>query len=61
MSKVLYVFHAKCADGLGAAWAVHRALGDDAEFVAASYVGALAKQYGGGCHKSASGFTATLE
>ena len=34
MSKVLCIYHANCADGFGAAWAVHRALGDDVEFVA---------------------------
>lgn len=37
MSKVLCIFHANCADGLGAAWAVHRALGDEVEFVTAKY------------------------
>jgi uncharacterized protein len=37
MPKVLCIFHAACADGLGAAWAVHRALGDGVEFVAAKY------------------------
>src|SRR5579863_3929896 len=36
-AKVLCVYHAACADGLGAAWAVHRALGENAEFVAAKY------------------------
>lgn len=37
MNKTLCIYHANCADGLGAAWAVHRALGDDVEFVAARY------------------------
>jgi hypothetical protein len=37
MSKVLCIYHANCADGLGAAWAVHRALGDGVEFWPASY------------------------
>ena len=37
MSKVLCIFHASCPDGLGAAWAVHRALGDEVEFVSAKY------------------------
>lgn len=37
MSKVLCVYHAGCADGLGAAWAVHKALGPDVEFVSAKY------------------------
>lgn len=35
---VLCIYHANCADGLLAAWAVHRAL-PDAEFAAASYSG----------------------
>jgi hypothetical protein len=35
--KTLCIYHANCADGLGAAWAVHRALGADVEFVAAKY------------------------
>lgn len=35
--KTLCIYHADCADGLGAAWAAHRALGDDVEFVAAKY------------------------
>lgn len=39
MSKIVCVYHAHCADGLGAAWAVHRALGDEVEFVAAKYGG----------------------
>ena len=37
MSKVLCIYHANCADGLGAAWAVHKALGDQVEFVSAEY------------------------
>jgi uncharacterized protein len=37
MTKVLCIYHAHCADGLGAAWAVHRALGEGVEFVAAKY------------------------
>ena len=37
MNKVLCIYHANCADGLGAAWAVHRALGNGVEFVAAGY------------------------
>ena len=35
--KVLCIYHANCADGLGAAWAVHKALGDNVEFVAGKY------------------------
>lgn len=37
MSKVRCIYYAECADGLGAAWAVHHALGQDVEFVAAKY------------------------
>lgn len=38
MTKVLCVYHGPgCADGLASAWAVHRALGDGVEFVAAQY------------------------
>lgn len=37
MSKYLCIYHANCADGLGAAWAVHRALGDGVEFLSAKY------------------------
>ena len=37
MSKVLCIYHANCADGLGAAWAVHQALGNNVEFVAGKY------------------------
>jgi uncharacterized protein len=37
MSKTICIYHANCADGMGAAWAVHRALGADVEFVAAKY------------------------
>src|ERR1041385_5371355 len=37
MAKTLCIFHKACADGLGAAWAVHRALGDRVEFIAANY------------------------
>jgi oligoribonuclease NrnB/cAMP/cGMP phosphodiesterase (DHH superfamily) len=32
MMKPLCIFHGKCADGFTAAWAVHRALGDEVEF-----------------------------
>src|SRR5512135_1435251 len=34
--RPLCIYHANCADGLGAAWAVHKAL-PDVEFVAAKY------------------------
>lgn len=30
--KKLCIYHGKCADGFTAAWAVHKALGDDVEF-----------------------------
>lgn len=32
MSKKLCIYHANCPDGFTAAWAVHKALGDDVEF-----------------------------
>lgn len=32
MSKILCIYHGNCADGFGAAWAVHHALGDGVEF-----------------------------
>src|SRR5579864_9108380 len=35
--KILCIYHANCADGFGAAWAVHRALGDGVGFVSAKY------------------------
>lgn len=35
--KTLCIYHAHCADGLGAAWAVHRALGPNVDFKPASY------------------------
>lgn len=34
---LLCIYHADCADGLGAAWVVHKALGPEVEFVAAKY------------------------
>jgi hypothetical protein len=37
MPKVLCIYHASCADGLGAAWAVRHALGPEVEFVPAKY------------------------
>lgn len=37
MGKVLCIYHANCADGLGAAWAVQKTLGPEVEFVAAKY------------------------
>lgn len=49
--KTLCIYHANCADGLGAAWAVYRALGDNVEFHAASYgdnpVGSIGNGAGG--------------
>lgn len=36
-NKVLCIFHKDCADGLGAAFAVNCALGEEVEFVAAQY------------------------
>lgn len=36
-TKDLCIYHGNCADGFGAAWAVHYALGDRAAFHAASY------------------------
>jgi len=63
MSKILCIYHGNCADGFGAAWAVRHALGDrDVEFHAGVYgnpppdVSAIAKSYGGGGHRNASGF-----
>lgn len=35
--KNLVVYHANCNDGLGAAWAAHKALGDAATYFAAAY------------------------
>lgn len=35
--KTLCIYHANCADGFGAAWAVRHALGDSVEFVAAKH------------------------
>lgn len=35
--KTLCIYHAKCADGFGAAWVVHQALGDEVEFYAAHH------------------------
>ena len=35
--KTLCVFHGDCSDGLLAAWAVHKALGPEVEFVAGRY------------------------
>lgn len=37
MIKKLCIYHADCDDGFGAAWAVHKALGDDVEFYPATY------------------------
>lgn len=37
MTKLLCIYHANCADGFGAAWAVRNALGDAVEFHAATY------------------------
>jgi uncharacterized protein len=37
MTNALCIYHKDCADGLGAAWAVHRALGIGVDFVAAKY------------------------
>lgn len=37
MNKVLCIYHSNCADGLGAAWAAKRALGEEVEFIAAKY------------------------
>lgn len=35
--KHLVLYHGNCADGFGAAWAAHLALGDDAEYQAVNY------------------------
>lgn len=37
MNKVLCIYHANCADGFGAAWAVRHALGNEVEFHAGFY------------------------
>lgn len=37
MSNPLVIYHANCLDGFTAAWAVWKALGDDATYLAASY------------------------
>lgn len=37
MSNILCIYHGNCADGFGAAWAVHHALGSGVEFVAGVY------------------------
>jgi uncharacterized protein len=37
MNKTICIYHANCADGMAAAWCVNVALGDDVEFVPASY------------------------
>ena len=37
MSKKLCIYHGKCADGFTAAWAVHKALGDNVEFCEGVY------------------------
>lgn len=37
MSNVVCIYHAFCADGFGAAYAVWKALGDDVEYIPASY------------------------
>lgn len=37
MKKLLCIYHANCADGFGAAWAVRHALGDMVEFHAAAH------------------------
>ena len=35
--KTICIYHANCADGFTAAWAVREALGDEAEYIPASY------------------------
>lgn len=37
MDKTICIYHANCADGFTAAWAVREALGDDVEFIPAGY------------------------
>lgn len=37
MKEIVVLYHAKCFDGLGAAWSAKQALGDRAEYHAASY------------------------
>ncbi len=37
MTKTICIFHAQCADGFTAAWAVRKALGDTAEYIPAAY------------------------
>lgn len=60
--KPLCIYHGNCADGFTAAWAVWKALGDNCEVFSlrstadGTDVSEIAKQYGGGGHKNASGF-----
>lgn len=35
--KTVCIYHANCCDGMGAAWSVRQALGDDIEFIPATY------------------------
>lgn len=35
--KSMCIYHGNCADGFGAAWAVHKALGNNVDFVAAKH------------------------
>lgn len=37
MSRTICIYHANCVDGFTAAWAVREALGDEVEFIPASY------------------------
>jgi oligoribonuclease NrnB/cAMP/cGMP phosphodiesterase (DHH superfamily) len=39
--RTIVVYHAGCPDGFAAAWAVWRAVGDDAEYIPCQYGGAL--------------------
>lgn len=41
--RIICIYHGHCADGLGAAWAVHRKFGDQVEFVAGNYGRGLPK------------------
>jgi len=39
VTKAIVFYHAECSDGMGAAWAMHQALGKDAEYIACHYKG----------------------
>lgn len=55
MTKTLCIYHDNCADGLLAAWAVKKALGDEVEFAAANYGDPLPKESCPTCKGTGSG------